>query len=128
MTRRTRSAHSAARFHACALTGMGALHFLKPEPFDGIVPTWLPGPARRWTLLSGVGELGTAALLALPATRRAGGAAAFALYLAVWPANLHHLRRTWAQGSAAERAVTAVRLPLQLPLLAQAVKIARDAR
>ena len=52
--------------------GMGALHFAKPEPFDGLIPRQLPGTPRQWTLGSGVAELAVGALLAVPATRRIG--------------------------------------------------------
>ena len=48
------------------LGGAGALHFLKPEPFDGIVPPQLPGTQRTYTYVSGAAELATAALLAQP--------------------------------------------------------------
>ena len=65
---------------AAALGGMGVLHLAKPEPFDQLIPPMLPGSARAWTYGSGVAELAVAGLLAVPATRRAGGAAAAALF------------------------------------------------
>lgn len=71
------------------LTAVGVLHFAAPKPFDSIVPAELPGSARFYTQASGVAELGTAALLAVPRTRRFGATAAMALFLAVFPANVN---------------------------------------
>ncbi|MGO1227912.1 MAG: DoxX family protein, partial [Brachybacterium sp.] len=73
---------------ATLLGGAGILHLARPEPFDSIVPPALPGPARTYTYASGVAELGIAGLLAVPRTRRLGGIAAAALFVAVFPANL----------------------------------------
>ena len=42
---------------ARALAVMGALHFIIPDPFDSIVPKYLPGPAHAYTHGSGVAEL-----------------------------------------------------------------------
>lgn len=37
---------------------MGVLHFVKPKPFDALIPTRLPGGGPRlWTFASGVAEL-----------------------------------------------------------------------
>ncbi len=68
------SAERSATRMARALAVMGALHFIIPDPFDSIVPKYLPGPPHAYTHGSGVAELGTAALLANDKTRRAGGA------------------------------------------------------
>ncbi len=70
------------------LAGMGALHFAVPRPFDEIVPEQLPGSARFCTLASDVAELGVAAAVAAPRTRRHGALAATALFAAVFPANI----------------------------------------
>ena len=75
-----------AGFLGVLLGGAGALHMVRPEHFDTIVPTALPGPARGYTYASGVAELAVAALLAVPRTRRLGGLAAAALFVAVFPA------------------------------------------
>lgn len=65
-----------------ALLGVaGTMHFLRPAPFDAIVPPQL-GDRRRINYASGVAELGCAALLAVPATRRVGGVCTAALMLA----------------------------------------------
>ena len=84
-----------------------------------------PGPARTWTHLSGVAELVTAGLLAAPATRRLGGLAAEALFVAVYPANM---QMAWDARHAGptRRAIAFGRLPFQLPLIAQADLVRRE--
>lgn len=109
-----------------ALTGAGALHLARPAPFDGLIPRVLPGPARAWTLGSGVAELGVGALLLHPRTRRGGGWAAAALFVGVWPGNVTMAWRA-RRASRTRRTVALVRLPLQLPLIAAALRVAREA-
>jgi uncharacterized membrane protein len=74
-----------------ALTGLlgvaGSMHFVVPSAYDRIVPRVL-GPPRPWVLVSGLAELGAAALLALPRTRRAGALAAATVFVLVFPANV----------------------------------------
>lgn len=99
------------------LTVAGVQHFRKPRPFDSIVPPALPGPARWYTYGSGVAELTTAALLAVPQTRRLGGAAATALFVAVFPANVQ-MAWDWRRKPAKQQAIAYGRLPLQGLLVA----------
>lgn len=101
----------------------GVMHFLRPEPFDAIVPAQL-GNRRLITYLSGVAELGCAALLAVPATRRTGGWCTAALMIAVYPANIYSVQKYWANPKA--RAVAIARLPLQVPLIRVGWNIARQ--
>ncbi|HEX4903690.1 MAG TPA: hypothetical protein VFV42_12810 [Acidimicrobiales bacterium] len=111
---------------AALLAGAGTLHFVTPTFFDELVPGWVPGDPRAWTYASGVAELGVAGLLANRRTRRLGGWAAFALLLAVYPANIWDVIEhppTGARGVA-----SLVRLPLQLPLLAGALDVAGVSR
>lgn len=110
---------------AAMLATTGVLHFLAPAPFDAIVPRWVPGPRRRWTHLSGVAELGVAAAVAMPRTRRAGGLAAAALFVGVFPANVQ-MALDWRHRQPAARAIAIGRLPLQLPLIAWALRTSRD--
>lgn len=119
----------AARAMAVSLTGTGVLHLVRPEVFDRAVPRVLGAP-RPWTLLSGVAELVCAAALAAPRTRRLGGALSAALLVAVWPANVSMARRALRSPRASRtwRAVTVVRVPLQVPMVASAVAVARGAR
>jgi uncharacterized membrane protein len=122
------SAPSQATAHrmGAMLIGMGALHFVAPKPFDTIVPTELPGSARFYTLASGVGELATGTLLLAPRTRRLGALAAVALFVAVFPANVNSVRIFWNKGWPARIAMLA-RLPLQVPMITQALKAYRNA-
>lgn len=108
------------------LVGMGALHFVAPKPFDGIVPTELPGDARFYTLASGVAEAATGALILVPRTRRIGALAAIALFVAVFPANVNCIRLWWSKGWPA-RVAALGRLPLQVPMITQALKVYRNA-
>ncbi len=79
---------------------MGALHMIAPRPFDALIPERLPGRARTWTYLSGVAELGCAAAVAYPRTRKAGALATAALMAAVFPANVK-MARDWRRRPAA---------------------------
>lgn len=100
----------------------GLAHFVRAAHFDAIVPRALPGSARTWTLTSGVVELGLAAGLAVPRTRRASGTAAAAFLVAVWPANV---TMALDARSPRARAITIVRLPLQVPLIRAAWRAGR---
>lgn len=106
------------------LTAVGVLHFAAPKPFDTIVPTELPGSARFYTQASGVAELGTAALLAVPRTRRLGATAAMALFLAVFPANVNMVRLWWGKPWPMRLGAIA-RLPLQIPMITAANRVRR---
>ncbi len=113
---------------AAMLLGVGTLHFLTPKPFDAIVPAELPGSARFYTYASGVAELGTAALLAAPRTRRLGALAAVVLFVSVLPANVNMVR-LWFQDPKKPfvmRVAALARLPLQIPMVLQALKIYRS--
>lgn len=113
-----------ASFLAVLLGGAGILHLARPAPFDSIVPPALPGPARAYTCASGVAELVVAGLLAIPHTRRRGGLAATALFIAVFPANLQ-MAYDWRHARPRKRAIALGRLPLQGLLIAQAQHVAR---
>lgn len=100
------------------------MHALRPEPFDGIVPRALPGSPRAYTYASGIAEIATAALIAVPSTRRLGGLAAAALLVAVFPANVQ-MAMDWRRRPPKMRAIAFGRLPLQGVLIAQAIHVAR---
>ncbi|TCN57072.1 putative membrane protein [Rhodococcus sp. SMB37] len=115
---------------AALLAGAGVLHFVLPTPFDSIVPKQLPGEARHYTYASGVAELAVATTLAVPRTRRLGGTLAAALFVAVFPANVQ-MALSWLRSnrvSPAAKAVAVARLPLQIPLITEALKVRRTAR
>jgi uncharacterized membrane protein len=111
-----------ARVLLAALAGSGVLHLARPRMFEWLVPPEL-GDARAWVTGTGVAELAAAALMAVPATRRAGGWAAAALLLAFVPAHLHTFRVVPRR--LLPLTVAAVRLPLQLPLIRIALRVAR---
>ena len=113
-----------ARTLAALLTTTGVAHLAVPAPFDAIVPRALPATPRFWTLASGVAELAVAAAVAVPRTRRAGAAAAAALFVAVFPANVK-MAHDRSGGPAAVRALVWGRLPLQVPLVAWALAVRR---
>jgi uncharacterized membrane protein len=119
------------RHAATALAGllatMGAFHFAVPRYFDEIVPGWVPGSARFWTVASGAAELAVAAAVAVPRSRRLGGLAAAGLFTAVFPANVQ-MALDWAHRSPGERALAYGRLPLQVPLVLWALRVSREAR
>ena len=111
---------------AAMLVTTGVLHFVAPRPFMAIVPRALGRP-RFWVHASGVAELVSGLLLLDRRTERVGGAAATATIVAVYPANIQMALDSGAPTDA--KAVFAwLRLPMQLPLIAWALRHARPAR
>ena len=96
----------------------GILHFVVPEPYVRIIPSVLPdGWARPLVYASGAAEFaGGAALLVAPTT--AVGWFVAALLVTVFPANVQ-------MAIDAPNAATLLRLPLQVPLVWAALKVAR---
>lgn len=111
---------------AAVLVASGVGHLLRPRVFDSIVPRWLPPSRRFWTVSSGLAEVAIGLAVAAPATRRAGGYAAAGLFVAVFPANVWMAwlwrRKTWPM-----RVGALARLPLQVPLVAWGLRVARSA-
>ena len=107
---------------AALLGGSGVIHLVRPRTYEWLVPPEL-GSARAWVTATGVAEIGTAALLSAAGTRRTGGWAAAGLLLAFVPAHLHTFRVIPQEPL--PLAVAAVRLPLQVPLVAAALRVAR---
>jgi uncharacterized membrane protein len=110
---------------AALLATTTAVHFVAPQTFDDAVPDWLPGRKRDWEIGSGCAELACAVLLAFPRTRRLGGYAAAALFVAVFPGNLAMVPTA---STPRARVVTLLRLPLQIPLVWWAWRVARPRR
>ncbi|GAB2583315.1 DoxX family protein [Microlunatus antarcticus] len=112
---------------AVALAGLlgftGTAHLVRPHTFDAALPDWLPGTKRAWAVGSGVAELVCGALVALPSTRRLGGLASAALFVVVFPGNVH---MAVTARTPQARAVTLARLPLQVPLVLWALRAARS--
>ncbi|MCW2831749.1 MAG: hypothetical protein JWP31_2441 [Aeromicrobium sp.] len=111
---------------AGAFVGMGILHFVKPEPFEKMVPRPLPGK-KELVYGSGVAEIAAGALMINPSTRRLGGLGAAALLVAVFPANVQMAADALRSPKArrAQKAAMIVRLPLQVPMIRIALKAAR---
>ncbi|TDE97673.1 hypothetical protein EXU48_04555 [Occultella glacieicola] len=105
----------------------GLTHLIRPRTFDAIVPRTLPGPARAWTIGSGLTELVLAGAVWNRRTRRVAGLASAAFLVAVFPANVRTVRILRGR-SARARAIAWARLPLQVPLVMLALRAAADPR
>jgi uncharacterized membrane protein len=122
-----RDASQAAAYRIAALLlGVGTTHFLAPKQFDAIIPAELPGNPRFYTYASGVAEVSIGALVLARRTRRLGALAAAALFLAVFPANINMVRLWWDKPWPMRIAALA-RLPLQIPMITEALKVRRNA-
>ena len=110
---------------AAMLMGIGTVHFLAPKPFDDIVPAELPGDARFYTYASGVAEIAVGALLVPRRTRRLAALGAVLLFVGVFPANVN-MCRLWWDKPWPMRLIALARLPLQIPMVTAALKLARD--
>ena len=103
----------------------GALHFVSPESYERIMPSYLP-LHRELVYLSGALEiLGGLGLFPEP-TRAAAGVGLILLLLAVWPANLQML----LDARAADKptwwvALLWMRMPLQILLAVWVWRISR---
>ena len=117
------------KFLSAVLGVAGVLHFVRPEPFERIVPRPLPRK-RELVYASGVVEVASAVMLTRPRTRRLGGRLASLLLVAVFPANV----QMTVDGFRSRRspgwykAGLLLRLPLQIPMLRIAREAARGAR
>ena len=115
------------------LIGTGLTHFIAPKPFDSIVPPFLPGDPRLWTYLSGLAELVIAALLLISLDKKFAGKpvrlwgvyAAFALFVAVFPANIY-MAIEWSSRDFPAPLFAYLRLPLQLGLFYWAWALAKE--
>ena len=113
---------------AALFAASGALHLVRPQVFETIVPRQLP-EHRGLVYASGVAELVCAAGLLHPRTRAASGWASAALLVAIFPANVQMAvteskRAGRGTGSRGRQLATLARLPLQIPLIRTALKAA----
>jgi uncharacterized membrane protein len=106
---------------AALLAVSGVLHFVVPSRYEAIVPRRLPA-RRALVYASGVVELGCAAGLALPSTRRVAGLVSAGLLVAVFPANVQMTVDVFRRRSRWARAAALARLPMQLPLVRTAYR------
>ncbi len=111
---------------AAGLIGMGVLHFVAPRPFEKIVPRWFPW-RRGAVVWSGVAEIAAGTLLAVPATKKAGGWLAAGTIVAVYPANVQMAIDATRDPDvgAVGTAATWLRLPLQVPMVLRALRFVR---
>jgi uncharacterized membrane protein len=105
----------------------GVLHFVRPKPFEQIVPRQLPRK-KELVYASGVAELACAAGLLHPRTRRTAGLLSVGLLAAVFPANVQMALDLNRKGSPRAKAIGFARLPLQIPLIRAALKASREGR
>ena len=105
---------------AALLTGAGATHFLSPQTYDALIPSFLPDP-RAWTYASGIAEVVLAGGLVAPSTRTRAAWATAGLFVLVFPANVQMALDAHSSGA---RALAYARLPLQVPLVLWALQVA----
>jgi len=128
--RSTRLSSTAAFGLAGFLLIAGAAHFVVPRSYERIVPRIFGDPA-FWVRWSGVAEIACAGLVAHPRTRRGGALAAVGLLVAVYPANVQMALDGGIAGEPfplGSAAMAWARLPLQIPMILWAWKVAQDAR
>jgi uncharacterized membrane protein len=105
-----------ARVVVGAFLVSGAVHLVKPEVYEPLMPRWVPAH-REVILASGVAELVCAAGMLLPLTRRLAGLAGAALLVAVFPGNVKMAVDASKTRNTGFKAATYARLPLQLPMI-----------
>jgi uncharacterized membrane protein len=113
---------------AAAMMIMGVLHFVVPGPFRKIVPRWFPWRSEA-VAISGVAELTSGVLMAFPRTKRVGGSIAVVTLAAVFPANVQ-MAVDASRGRPQVKApawLMWLRVPLQVPMIASAARVARSA-
>ncbi|NWL10186.1 hypothetical protein DM793_02570 [Paenarthrobacter nitroguajacolicus] len=115
------------------LLASAAKHFRTPRFYYPVVPDYLcrndePGSRpngplavmsrEEWVASSGLLEVTAAVGLLLPATRCGAANATTAMFTAFLAGHIDALRRAYGpNGTAAERRIHTVRLPLQIPLI-----------
>jgi uncharacterized membrane protein len=116
---------------AAFMVGGGVTHFVATAAYERIVPRWA-GDARRVVLVSGAAELVCGTLLLSRRTGRLGAWLTAALLVAVFPANVQMALDAGTERQAVPdmpvgrfRSIALARLPLQLPLVGWAVRVAK---
>ena len=112
------------------LLGAGVGHFIFPKALDSIVPAALPGDPRIYTYLSGVAEIVIGLALLTPLGKQVlgkpvklwGAYGAFALFLAVYPANIN-MAIQWSDRPMPDPLFAYARLPFQFYFLWAAWKL-----
>ena len=102
----------------------GAVHLIKPEVYEPLMPSWVPAH-REVILASGVAELAGALGLLFPPTRRLAGLASAALLVGVFPGNVKMALDASKTRNTPFKAAAYARLPLQLPMIRGALRAGR---
>jgi uncharacterized membrane protein len=107
------------------LVFMAVLHVLVPKPFLQIIPKRLGAP-RFWNLAAAAAEGAAGGLLLSsdPEKQKVGGALATATFVAVYPANISMALQAGRPTSPAAIAAW-LRLPLQFPMIASGIRLAK---
>ncbi len=114
-----------AKLLAGLFAASGAVHLVKPEVYEPLMPSWVP--AHREVILgSGVAELVLALGLVLPPTRRVSGWGSAVLLLGIWPGNLQMALDSNRSSSTPFKVVAWGRMPLQIPMIRAAIAAARS--
>jgi uncharacterized membrane protein len=113
------------------MVSAGTTHFLAPTAYERIVPRWAGNPPRI-VAVSGAAEIACGALLSSRRTGRIGGALTAVLLVGVFPANIQMALDAGTERQAIPdvpagrfRAIALSRLPLQLPLVVWALRVAK---
>jgi len=106
---------------------MGMLHWLAPNPFVEAMPSYLPDHLAL-VLISGVFEAAGGVGILIPRLRGLAGWGLIALFVAVYPANINMVLHPGVHASLLLRVVLWCRLPLQIPLIYWAWRVAASGR
>jgi len=110
------------------MVGAGIGHAVAPAYFRGMVPAWVPAPGVV-VAVSGLCDVAAGALVAVPATRTAGGWLTAGLITAYLPAHLDPLRRASTATRPSDRWPGIVgRVLVNVGYIAWAVAVARGSR
>ncbi len=106
---------------AAFMTGAGLMHFVAPRFYEAIVPSWV-GHERAVVRWSGIAEVASGALVAVPRTRRLGAWCAVITLLGVYPANIQMAVDAGVARRDPRAWAVWLRLPLQFPMIRWALK------
>jgi len=114
-----------AKFLAAGFVASGAVHLIKPEVWEPLMPTWVPAH-REVIIYSGVAEILCAAGLLFAPTRKAAGMASAALLAGVYVGNIKMAVDASKSDNVALKVAAYGRLPMQLPMLRAALRAGRS--
>ena len=107
-----------------AFLASGTVHLVRPETFEPLMPEAVPAH-REVIHASGVAELICAVGLLHPRTRRLAGLASAAVLVGVFPGNIKMALDAQQDAQPDLQGRRLARLPLQLPMIRAALKVAR---